>query len=231
MTIPWGDGEKKRLQRMRRGVLTAANGLQGHLTSGGFRFQCWFGMLTYAPDREYSPKDISRLVDHLRKWAKRRGIEARGLWVMEMQERGAPHYHFCLWLPRGYSPPKPDKQGWWPHGWTSCKRAHSPVGYVAKYASKIRSKGEAFGMPPNARLWGVFGMPGAVLDLVSWWLSPGWLRAFVAMGHRVVRQSGGWWLDAVNRIRYRSPWVYDGNTPEGIKLYWIGWTSDSVEFV
>ena len=62
-----------------------------HLFRGG----AWFITLTYGKD---APSAVDSK-DHFRKWcrtAKDAGYDAFGLWVLESQKRGAPHYHLLM---------------------------------------------------------------------------------------------------------------------------------------
>lgn len=90
------------------------------------------------------------------KWGKRRGVALPIVWVAETHggggsNHGQVHYHLVVFVPRGLTPPMPDKQGWWKKGMSNCKWARSPVGYLAKYTSK-GANGPP--MPTGARLWG-----------------------------------------------------------------------------
>ena len=131
-----------------------------------------------------------------------------------------------LFIPRGYTPPLPDKQGWWRKGMSNARWARSPVGYIAKYASKGTS-GE---LPRGARLHGHIGLTEIMLALRSWSVAPVWLRQFCERGNRLMK-NGSWWRDCVTRIEYRTPWVMDGFRDGGIELRWVGWTVEDVRFV
>ena len=74
--------------------------------------------LTYREVGAWHPRHISELLQRVRVWLRRRGERLRYVWVGELQQRGALHYHVLCWLPRGLTLPKPDKQGWWTHGST-----------------------------------------------------------------------------------------------------------------
>ena len=189
---------------MSRAVRGTANAIQECLQEGGFRYRAALITLTYAPDQQWVAKDISRLCNHYRMWAKRRGITISGAWVLELTKAGVPHYHLILFIPRGYTPPLPDKQGWWSKGMTNAVWARSPVGYIAKYASK----GGQGDLPRGARVHGHVGLTKAMLALRSWSIAPGWLRDFCERGNRLVKK-GSWWRDCESQIEYRSPWVMD----------------------
>lgn len=106
--------------------------------------------LTYEDTTAWDSRHVSDLLMHVRKWLKRHGHKLRYVWVAELQKRGAVHYHICIWMSRGLTLPKPDKQGWWPHGFTNIKWARGAVKYCLKYVSKLESKDVRF--PRGMRL-------------------------------------------------------------------------------
>ena len=99
--------------------------------------------LTYRPGVEWESRHISRYVQRCVEWLERRGHSYAYAWVLEMQKRGAPHYHVLFWLPVGVMLPKPDcisgrqRTPLWPHGMTKIERARSP-GYIVKYTRPKR---------------------------------------------------------------------------------------------
>lgn len=212
---------------MRRGVLSASRLLQEEAQQGGFRYRAAFVTLTYAPGIDWQPSHLGQLQTHLRNWLARRGHVLRDVWVVELQKRGVPHYHLLVYLPRGLTLPKPDKQGWWPHGSTNCKWVRSAIGYVAKYASK---GGRLDDLPTGARLWGVAGLRGQRRDLLRWALAPEWLKDLVTPGD-VLRRVGRWWENRTNGIAYRSPFELLDHV--GGRPVFAGplWTEDHVRFL
>ena len=148
------DPARARLRRMSRAVIGTAQAIEEVFQDSGFRYRAAMVTLTYGPDEEWEPNDVARLCNHYRMWATRRGIRICGVWVLELTKQDRPHYHLVLFIPRGYTPPLPDKQGWWRKGHTNAKWAHRPVGYIAKYASK----GTYGGLPAGARLHGHIGL-------------------------------------------------------------------------
>lgn len=217
---------KNKLRRMRRGVLSSSRILQDQLQEGGHRYRAAMVTVTYADSAGWRPRDIAELTHRYRDWLNRRGHPARYVWVLEAQSRGTPHYHLVLWLPRGLTPPKPDRQGWWRHGHSNCKWARSPVGYMAKYASKGDSKGD---LPANARLWGVAGLGGHGRNVLRWWLAPAWLRGMATAGD-VLRHINGWWENRTIGIAYRSPWVLDTFSGGCAEFIYLGWSEEDVRF-
>jgi len=206
----------KRFGRMKRVVIAGSDAIQRFMQLSRHQYRVAMVTLTYRPGAEWESEDIARLMRHYRKWLHRRGIEPRYVWVMELQKRGAPHYHLLLWLPRGVTPPKPDKQGWWRKGMSNCVWARRPVGYVAKYASKGPGAGT---LPHGARLYGVGGVP-IRLDHCR---APGWLRRMTKLGWRVFRLPGGWWGIWELAHAWRSPWEMLRVTSDTIEIQWRGW--------
>lgn len=197
------DPRETRLNRLRRSTITAARLHQEAVTQGGFRGRWAFLTLTYREVGDWSPKHVSELLGHVRKWFTRRLVRCGYVWVAELQKRGAMHYHLLIWLPKGLTLPKPDKQGWWPHGWTKIEWARNPVGYMAKYASKGDS-GANF--PKGARLYGSGGLTGGYLLESRYWKRPCWLREISVIEQPICRRHGGGWLDRGTGEIFHSPW-------------------------
>lgn len=144
---------------------------------------------------------MSALIDHYRKWSKRHGFKFRAVWKMEPHASGRPHYHIVFWMPRGLTPPMPDKQGWWPHGMTNAKWARSPVGYIAKYVAKPAE--DVF--PKGARIWGAVGLTLDERCRVQWNLAPRWVKRMTDPAHGVRRMRrflDRVFFDAEKRIGY-----------------------------
>jgi hypothetical protein len=170
--------------------------IQDEVSQGGKRTRAAFVTLTYRKAEDWKPSHIREFMNTLRKWLKRRSAAARYVWVAELQDRGAVHYHVLVWLPKGLTLPKPDKQGWWKHGLTNIQLARKPVGYMAKYASKCSQKGGVF--PKGCRLHGNGGV-GAGRDELRWWKCPKWVRERfpLAEQHCPRRCIGGGWISQV----------------------------------
>ena len=183
---------ESRIKKMRQSVLTSARLIDEGLKEGGFRFRAAMLTLTYADCDAWKPDHISSLTQHLRMYLHRRGHKLRGVRVAELQQRGAVHYHIIVWLPRGITMPKPDKQGWWPHGMTQWKWARRAVGYIIKYASKVASKDQ---YPRGCRISGAFGLSKAQRIQKRWWRMPAYVRAkWVNWEDDVIRMKGGGFL-------------------------------------
>lgn len=187
------DKELSRLARLRRAVGFAA---RGHLVSekGRRTDQCLMVTLTYAGDNsDWSPKHVSAFMDHVRKWCGRKGIACRYVWVAELQKRGVIHYHVALWVPRGFTLPKPDKQGWWCHGMTRIEVARAAVPYLLKYLSK--GMGDTLGsFPKGSRIYGVGGLEHALRRARRWLGLPAFVQARSDTQDDWKRATGGGWI-------------------------------------
>jgi len=192
-----------RLRRLRRSVLTAARMHEYELRHS--RFKPAMLTLTYREVGAWSPKHISELLQRIRVWLRRRGHRLRYVWVAELQQRGALHYHALIWLPRGLTLPKPDKQGWWTHGSTRIEWARKPAGYLAKYASKLDSK-VGVGFPAGARLHGRGGLEEFGRSVASWFNLPQWAREVCDLAGRAVRVKGVGLVDRQSGVCLPSPW-------------------------
>lgn len=126
---------------------------------GRNQFRRLFVTLTYARNTRGDPRDVSQLLDCVRKWLFRLGLPmVEYLWVAELQKRGALHYHLMMWLPKHLHLPKLDRRGWWRHGMTQVQTARNPVGYLAKYASKCGPE-DLKRLRKGTRLYGYGGVP------------------------------------------------------------------------
>lgn len=192
-----------RLRRMRRSVLTAARMHEFELQ--GQRWKPAMLTLTYQNVGDWRPHHISDLLQRVRVYLRRRGIRWRYAWVGELQQRGALHYHVVAWLPRGVTLPKPDKQGWWPHGSTRIEWARRPAAYLAKYASKLDSK-VGVGFPRGARLHGHGGLEGFGRAVSQWFNLPAWAREVCDLAGRAVRRKSIGLVDRESGVCLPSPW-------------------------
>lgn len=179
---------------MRRAVLNSGDVVQLGYLKGGIRRDAVMVTTTYRPGVDWSPRHISQMLLRCRQWAARRGVDMAYVWTAELQARGAVHYHVVFWLPRGFTLPKPDKQGWWPHGMTKIERARRPVGYLTKYASK---GDDVHQFPRGLRLHGRGGLEEAQRRYVAWWLLPRYVREHFSQDDRVTRCRGGGWVSRI----------------------------------
>lgn len=202
-----------RLKRMKSGVMTAARLIFEELEKSGERWQPWMITPTYRPGCEWEPTHITSLVRRMRAWAERRGFKLRYVWVAEIQERRysrgdavlgeCVHYHLLVWIPKRLTPPKPDKQGWWPWGMTQRLRVNRPLKYILKYASK---GGEIVEFPRGLRLHACGGLAPPARNHRTWWLSPRWVRAIWSEQEKPRRRVGGGFISQVTGQWFPSIW-------------------------
>lgn len=212
----------KRLRRMKRVVGAAAEKIGTAYAAERRRYRAAMVTLTYRPGEEWSPRDITGFLKRARAWLARRKAPLRAVWVLELQKRGAPHYHVLLWLPRGLTLPKPDKRGWWTRGSTRIEWARNPVRYLTKYASK--GDAHADRLPRGARIFSVLGCPANL----SWWRAAAWLRAIASPGQSIRYRRGGWWIVEELAHAWRTPWRVVAIGAESIDIAWIGWSDHDI---
>lgn len=191
-----------RLRRLKRSILTAAR--MHEFSCLGKRTRVAMLTLTYRDCDQWRPDHLTDAVRNIGRWLQRRSHQCRYVWVAELQQRGALHYHVLVWLPRGLTLPKPDKQGWWPHGSTRIEWARKAVGYLVKYASKIQSK-DSFRFPAGARLHGKGGLDVDGAAVCRWWSLPQWARELVDVGG-AVRRKGCGLVERGTGVCLQSPW-------------------------
>ena len=227
--------QEARLRRMRDGVTLGCRLAEAELSPAGFRpGQAWMLTLTYAEPQAWEPRHVSMTIDRLRKWAGRLGYACAGCWCAEMQDRRyrvrgelAIHYHIIVWLPRGVTPPKPDKAGWWSWGMTRVERVRL---CAAAYISKYASKGTEAPLPKGARTYASFGL-GAHRARYSYLRRPAWLRELTAIAERVARVPGGGWASVLTGEFFESPWrfAFDHGTVVLIRKGSMPWESASAQ--
>lgn len=148
-------GRERRVRRVRSAVLAKARAVNGGAV-GGFRWTGAFITLTYRDRGGWRPGDMRLFMDAASEFGRRRGVRLRYVWVAELQQRGAVHYHLVVWWPArlgsSFKLPKPDDAGWWPHGMSNIRRLRSGgEAYLAKYVSK----GDVGAFPRGLRLYGM----------------------------------------------------------------------------
>src|ERR1035441_5921664 len=82
------DADRRRLSRMRRGVINAAKLAQQEMQERGVLYRTGFVTVTYRPCEQWDPGDIRKLVKHYRQWGQRRGISLSIVWVGETHGGG-----------------------------------------------------------------------------------------------------------------------------------------------
>lgn len=216
----------RRLRRMRRTVLRFADLARDGMGSGE-RVDLVMVTLTYANCEAWEPGHVSRFVQRCVEWLSRRGHSYAYAWVLEMQRRGAPHYHVLFWLPRGVKLPAPDvvgrrgslvgmpRRALWPFGMTRIEKARSP-GYIVKYASK----GDECALPAGARLFGVGAAVLAWRRFARWSALPAWLREVSVEGDAFTRLVGAGWVNRRTGEIHASEWRFGFGKDE---VGWLVW--------
>lgn len=200
-----------RLKKLKHRVRTSTRLIRETMKRRGMRWHTVFLTLTYRNTDEWKGRHISDLLQHMRKWARRRGFLLRYVWVAEMQKRGAIHYHIVLWLPSGLRLPKPDKQGWWRHGSTKTEGVKAnAAGYLMKYVSKGVG-GDYPDLLKGARVVGYGGLDRAAADEMHYWCLPRYIRESVCIGDRVRPVQGGGRASDSGEF-FQSDWLYFAST-------------------
>lgn len=198
--------KKRRIFRMSRIISNVLFQCNYEARQASDRRRCAFVTLTYNSATNWEPRHVTGLIDNYRKWGAARGFAIRGCWVMELHKSGRPHYHVCLFLPLGLTPPLPDKQGWWPHGMTNAKWIKNPSGYMAKYVSKWSTKENPY--PKGARMYGCFGLSLEAKAIARWNALPAWLRKCANVGDVLKKRILGYWYNVTADFSARSPFVW-----------------------
>jgi hypothetical protein len=164
--------------------------------------------LTFARNDDWNPREISSLIDKYRKHFTCGGRKAimprkdfRYVWVAELQQRGAVHYHICMWLPRFFrlSDIKPDSLGWWNYGYSNAVSVRRSVyAYLSKYMSKgsvsrIREDGrvEWLSYPKGCRIYGAGGLSKIERVKIAYFVLPKWVKAIFSDCSELVRRVKG----------------------------------------
>jgi len=168
--------------------------------------------LTYEEVTDWRPFHISLFLGIIRQWLKRRGIIFRYVWVAELQDRGAVHYHVLIWVPHSLRLPKPDRAQWWTHGSTRIERTkHSAVAYISKYVSKtadaVSNSTASFRFPKGCRIYGHGGLTVTSRMGLKFSRLHSWLRRRCPQMGQAVRIPKIGWIDShtgeVIGYRYR----------------------------
>lgn len=181
----------ERVKRLRRTVLNTWNLLSNRYDSGAYY---WVMVtLTYAPGIPWNAKHISGYMASIRKHLKdhHKITKLHYFWVMELQKRGAPHYHVAIRLRHGVRVPMPDLSGMWCIGWSNVTKAKHAGGYMSKYLSKGTTIWEIGCIPKGARLHGASNLDTHEMHIRRWWNLPRWVRDVLGTIQPVKRVSGG----------------------------------------
>lgn len=208
------DPHARRVHRMRSVLEHAMRLSESSLFRfGGFRHRRVFVTLTYRPGRDWEARDIGDYLRIVRKWSRRRRFDLRYVWVAELQERGAVHYHVCLWVPKRVYLPRADVSGWWSHGSTRVEQIRAGVVGVMSYMRKYLSKAgadSAHKFPKGARMYGVGGLDIDSRQELRFRCAPYWVadRFIESAGDCAIdiRRIVGGWVNRVTGEFVRSPW-------------------------
>lgn len=192
------DAREMKVKRARYATLSAARLHKLEVPT----YAATFIGLTYRPGCDYAPLHITHLVKCVRAWCDARAIQCRYIWVAEMQKRGVIHYHMLVFHPRRFQFPKPDKQGWWPHGSTN---RSTGIKHAVAYMAKYMSKGDVAAFPRGARTYGCGGLQGTAKLELRWWKLPTWVREQVEPEDRAKRVRGGFLRPDTGEV-IPSPW-------------------------
>lgn len=203
------DRSEARVKRLRKAVSLGAKAI--HNVCGAYQRNVVMVTLTYAGTNEdWRPQHVRDYINRVRKWLDRRGGgKLRYVWVAELQKRGVIHYHVLVWLPKGLTMPKADKQGWWCHGMTNTVRAKRPVAYILKYASKADAS-TIGGFPRGARIHGCGGLDSAGVACKRWVLWPAYVQGNASVTDRFRPARGGGYLNRDTGELLRSEFMPTG---------------------
>lgn len=165
--------------------------------------------LTYRDGADWRGMHIARALDAARKWHTERGVSMRYVWVAELQQRGALHYHLAFWMPHGVVMPKWDLAGWWPHGYSRGETARDAVSYLMKYLSKGTDTAR---FPKGARMHGSGGVEHALRRARRWLAYPSWIKARADVHDDWRPAVGGGWSHPEGHVipsEYVRAWLGD----------------------
>ncbi len=214
-----------RAKKMKKAVLNSARYLdfEAHSEGRGYRWRPLFVTLTYRGVDDWKPGHIGDFRRSVRDWFRRaaRGVRMRMVWTLELQQRGAVHYHCLIWVRSIHLFPNPAKAGWWPHGFAHIRSPKggikAPVMYMAKYASKFDAE-MAGRIPKGARTYGVSGLQDEGKRAVRWWRAPLFAREHFS-GSADVRKVKGGYMDKLTGEFLKSEWHVE-ITPAGRIFAW-----------
>jgi hypothetical protein len=215
----------RRAVKCRHRTLTRARLLDEAVHRGGRRGRWLMVTPTYRDDADWHAGDVRQLLRCIRDWYRHQGQALRYCWVMELTKRGRPHYHLLLWVPRHLHLPKADNRGWWRKGMTRTEVARNPVGYLAKYASKLPCYSPDTDLmhlyPKGCRISGGSAFAEAAGAEWRYWIAPAWARDGLAPGTDLRRaEGGGYVIVATGELRL-SPWRYLGMSADGKYLRFV----------
>jgi hypothetical protein len=201
-----------RIRKLQKAVRNSAHVLDAaaHVDEQNVRWRRLFVTLTYAKVEDWKPGHVRDFQRAVRDWFRRKcgGTRMRMVWVLELQKRGAVHYHCMIWVRARDFFPNPHKCGWWPHGFahvlSSKVSINRPVAYMAKYASKATVE-QAMSVPKGARMYGVCGPTDEGKRVIRWWRAPLFVRDALG-GAADIRKVTGGYMDRLTGEFLASPW-------------------------
>jgi len=165
--------------------------------------------LTYRNSKDFSPKNISKFLDNIRRKLKRAGHSFAYAWVLECASH--LHYHLILWLPRDFTLGFSTLSKWWPWGSTWIKSCRD-VNAWAKYLSKLDG---ITNLPRGARAFNYGGLDEAGKIAVARTALPIWLLKLLPKNMCARRCAGGGWINMATGEIFHSPYIW---TPLSIRL-------------
>lgn len=201
-----------RCRRLKKSVQNSAHLLDAHAHTQD-TWQRWrrlFVTLTYRSVDDWRASHVRSFTDAVRKWFLRKcnKTRLRLVWVLELQKRGAVHYHCMIWVRSRDFFPNPAKVGWWPHGFahvlSSKVQINRPVAYMAKYCSKVTTE-QAMSVPKGARMHGVCGLDQEGKRVVRFWRAPLFVRDHFG-GKADIRKAQGGYMNKLDGEFLHSPW-------------------------
>lgn len=223
---------------MRRTVLAASDVLLETLHAGGHRFRAIGVTLTYANTDGWAPGQLTRYVEAVKAYCKRRRWELGYVTRFEFgAQNGRPHYHVLFLLPDrpGVVLPRSDVRGWWPHGLTRSQRIKGleTAAYIAKatYLGKAAETAQRWDLK-GARWVSYGGLRAAQRQAVRWRCVPQWVRDFRDRidgdSGILLRKVGSRWR--VGPWLLRSPWRCLETAGGFLQFHWRGFDAESVVF-
>lgn len=193
------DPDAARIGHLRHRVHAWCTALRPYLVDANHNTRLVMVTLTYAQVGHWRPNHIR---DFMNKMRKELGSNLLAyVWVAELQQRGAVHYHLLLLVRRGTSIPYPDAR-FWVWGASRIETARNRF-YIMKYASKAAFKtgDDWVRFPRGLRLFAVWLSDEVVADLERFHFRlsalPRWLVDLVTEIGMIVlvkRAKGGGWF-------------------------------------
>lgn len=189
-----------------------------------------FVTLTYPADWPSSPREWKRHLDVFQKRLRRRFPQCSGIWKLEPQRRGAPHFHLLIWSADFVQLLRWCSQAWY-EVVDSGDEKHLRAGvrvesirswrgvksYAAKYLGKVVTRADESDDNPWAfpgRWWGMFGVNSipwaekitALLPRAEAIILIRTMRKYAKLGGRdlsslsILVNDATWWFQNLNRL-------------------------------